>query len=608
MKISYNWLKWYVPEIPEAEKLADVFTMHLCEVEEVEKKDGDSIFDLKILPDRAHDLLSHHGIARELAGQLGIAFNDPTPKYKIPESKSTNLKIELQTENCRRYSGRIVRNIKVGPSPDWVKMHLESIGQRSINNIVDATNITMYDCGQPCHAFDLDKLASEKLIVRYAKAGEKITTLDNKEVLLKETDMVIADENNVLAIAGVKGGKIAEVDENTKNILIEVANFDPVSVRKTSRKMGIITDSSKRFENDLSPELCSFAMVELSGLFVEYGFTDFEDVVDLYENKQQDRKVIFSVDLVNKKLGANISADEIENILKQYNYTYIRTGENFEITPPSMRLDLNIPEDMLEEIGRVYGYDKVTPQAPEIDFKPEVNKIFTKIAYARNKLISEGYNEVMTYSFCNKGKVQVLASASDKKYLRENLTDGLKDSINLNNLNSPFLGLDTVKVFEIGTVFLGDKEETRVAYGDKKKITEITIDEYCKDILPEIFSERSSDLFANTLSQTISENTSGSTNQIFKMWSLYPFIARDIALWVDENISLESIQKIIKENAGDLLVKEPRLFDTFKKEGKISYAFRLVFQSKEKTLTDEEVAIPMAKITEKLVLDGFVIR
>ncbi|MES2416450.1 MAG: phenylalanine--tRNA ligase subunit beta [Patescibacteria group bacterium] len=607
MKISYNWLKWYVPEIPEAEKLADIFTMHLCEVEDIEKKDDDSIFDLKILPDRAHDLLSHNGIARELAGQLGITFNDPTPKYKIPESKPTNLKIELQTENCRRYSGRIVRNIKVGPSPEWVKMHLESIGQRSINNIVDATNITMYDCGQPCHAFDLDKLVSEKLIVRYAKAGEKITTLDNKEVELKESDMVIADENNVLAIAGVKGGKIAEVDENTKNILIEVANFDPVSVRKTSRKMSIITDSSKRFENDLTPELCSFAMVELSGLLVEFGFTDFEDVVDIYKNKQQERKVTFSVSLVNQKLGADISADEIEKILKQHNYVYTRTGEDFEITPSAMRLDLNIPEDMVEEIGRVYGYDKVTPQAPKIDFIPSTNETFTKIMYARNKLLSEGYNEVMTYSFCNKGKVQVLASASDKKYLRENLNDGLKDSINLNNLNMPFLGLDAVKIFEIGTVFLKDMEEIHVAYGTKKEIKEMTLDEYCKDASPEIFSERSSDFLA-MLGQTVSENTSGSTNQVFKMWSLYPFIARDIALWADENVSPESIQNIIKENAGELLVKEPRLFDTFKKEGKISYAFRLVFQSKDKTLTDEEVSIPMTKITEKLVSMGFEIR
>jgi len=245
MKISYNWLKWYIPTVPEVEKLQSLLTYHLCEVEGIEKKEDDTILDINILPNRAHDLLSHLGIAREVASLLNIEFKDPVPMYKIPETVSTNLKIDIQTDKCNRYMGRIVRNIKVGPSPEWVVKHLESIGQRSINNIVDATNLVMYDCGQPCHAFDLDKLASEKLIVRMAKEGETITTLDNKEVKLSENDMVIADEKNVLAIAGVKGGKLAEVDQNTKNILIEVANFDSVSVRKTSKKTGIQTDSSK---------------------------------------------------------------------------------------------------------------------------------------------------------------------------------------------------------------------------------------------------------------------------------------------------------------------------------------------------------------------------
>src|SRR3989344_8583521 len=162
MKISYNWLKWYISECQKPNELVNVFNYHICEVEGMEKigeaDNSDTVFDLNILPNRAHDLLSHQGIARELASQLGIAYKDPTEMYKIPESKPTKLKIELKTEKCRRYMGRIVRNVKVEPSPDWVKKHLESIGQRSINNIVDATNIVMYDCGQHCHAFDLDKL------------------------------------------------------------------------------------------------------------------------------------------------------------------------------------------------------------------------------------------------------------------------------------------------------------------------------------------------------------------------------------------------------------------------------------------------------------------
>src|SRR3989344_2409791 len=261
MKISYNWLKWYVPKAPDANKLADIFNYHLCEVESLEKRpDGDTIFDLKILPNRAHDLLSHRGVAREIASLLDIEYVDPTPKYKIPASikastDKSELKIDIQTSLCRRYMGRIIRRIKVSPSPEWVKKHLESIGQRSINNMVDAANLLMFNTGQPAHVFDLDKLAEEGLIVRQAKTGEQITTLDNKEVRIGVKDIIIADSKNVLGVAGIKGGKIAEVDNKTKNIILEVANFDPVSVRKTAQALNIFTDARKRFENDLSPEL-----------------------------------------------------------------------------------------------------------------------------------------------------------------------------------------------------------------------------------------------------------------------------------------------------------------------------------------------------------------
>ena len=160
MKISYNWLKWYIPEVPEADKLTDIFNYHLCEMESLDKlPDGDTVFDIKVLPDRAHDLLSHQGVAHELASLLNIKFVDPTPKFKIPESKPTKLQIKIETNRCRRYMGRIVRNVKIGPSPEWVVRHLASIGQRSINNVVDASNIVMYDCGQPTHCFDLGKSA-----------------------------------------------------------------------------------------------------------------------------------------------------------------------------------------------------------------------------------------------------------------------------------------------------------------------------------------------------------------------------------------------------------------------------------------------------------------
>lgn len=583
MKVSYKWLKSYVPNLSEAEKLRDIFTYHLCEVESVEKlENGDSIFDLNILPNRAHDLLCHRGIAFELTGLLGLEYKDI--QYKIPEAKTTNLKIQVGSDKCRRYMGRIVRNVKVGPSPAWLKEHLESIGQRSINNIVDAANLVMFDRGNPIHAFDLDKIDGG-LVVRNAKKGERVITLDNKEVELDENNLVIADEKDVLAVAGVKGGKRAEVESSaswrTKNIIIEVANFDPVSVRKTAHRIKIHTDAVKRFENNLSPELCESAMQDMTALILEMcPEAQIEEAVDYYPNKQEIKKINFSTDFINKKLRAEISGDEIEKILKNYKYDYVREGGNFEIIVPPFRLDLEVENDMVEEIGRVVGYDKVASKIPQIKFEPKINETFYKVSAVRQKLLTDGYSEVMTYTFRDKGKVEVMESASDKKFLRANLVDGLKESYNLNKLNAPLLGLDEIKIFEIGTVW-APNEEIHVAYADKKGIKEIKLEEFEIEKAPLLGEE---------------EIGGG----VFQVWSTYPFISRDIAVWVKEEEGKKELEKIIKENSGDLLIKEPRLVDEYKKDGKISYAFRLVFQAMDRTLTDEEINQIMAKIYNEI--------
>jgi phenylalanyl-tRNA synthetase beta chain len=601
MKISYNWLKWYIPEAPSPEKLTDIFILHLCEVESLEKmKDGDVIFDIKILPDRAHDLLSHLGVARELASLLNIKFVDPTSKYKIPKFKPTSLKIEVESDKCRRYMGRIVRNVKIGPSPEWVVRHLESIGQRSINNMVDAANIVMFDCGQPTHVFDLNKI-SEKLIVRFAKDGEELTTLDNKECKLKPSNLVITDSKNVLAIAGVKGGKIAEVNNNTKDIILEVANFDPTSVRKTAQMLNIFTDAKKRFENDLSSELCSYAMLEFSALILEMcPEAFFEEVVDVYGVIQPEKKLSFSVDKISKILGIPISIDEVKDILKRYNFEYKNNDEKFEIIVPHMRFDLVIEEDMAEEVGRILGYDNVKPEAPKINFKDEANEIYSKMLWARGKLLSDGYSEVMTYVFREKGEVEVLASASDKKFLRTNLTDGLKESLKLNQINAPLLGMKDIEIFEIGTVFKKSGEEMNVAYGNKKEIKEMTLEEYAKSASDLEIKNFGVVVPGDKRRGTHNYSNSLSGNLKFKMWPLFPFIARDVAVWVPEDVKNIEVEKIIKENMEDMVVRGPEIFDEFKKEDKISYAFRIVFQSYDRTLTDQEVNDIMTKISNKI--------
>ncbi|MCM2339101.1 MAG: phenylalanine--tRNA ligase subunit beta [Burkholderiales bacterium] len=602
MKISYNWLKWYIPDVPKPEELVNLFTFHVCEVESFDKTaDGDFIFDIKILPDRAHDLLSHFGVAREISSLLDIQFIDPILKYKNPPSKETQLIIDVQSEKCRRYVGRIVRNIKIGPSPDWVVKHLESIGQRSINNMVDAANLVMYNCGQPTHVFDLNKM-NQGLIVRQAEDGEDITTLDNKELKLKTSDLVIADYSKALAIAGIKGGKIAEVDSETTDVVLEVANFDPTSVRKTAQALNIFTDAKKRFENDLSPELCDRAMLEFSALILEMcPEASFEDIVDIYPKKQEIREVSFSLRKISKILGVEVSLEEIKDILRRYNFEYIEDGEFIKIKIPFMRFDLNIEEDIAEEIGRIMGYDKVKPKIPEIKFTPKSNTIYEKIVFVRNKFLNDGYSEVMTYVFRDKGEVEVLASASDKKFLRTNLTDGLKESLKLNQLNSPLLEMSEIKIFEIGTVFKKTGEEMHVAYADKKEIKEMKLEEFCFNSPLEEYPKGEVKYFHPGTSATPQEGNK------FKPWSIYPFISRDVAVWVPEREDPLILKKLLIDNATDLLIKEPYLFDSFTKpastqgeDGKTSYAFRLVFQSYERTLKDEEINEIMTNITNKI--------
>jgi len=600
MKISYNWLKQYVPKLIKADKLPDVFTYHLCEVEGVEKKGRDTIFDINILPNRAHDLLSHQGVARELASFLKTKYIDPALKYKIPKSQPTDLKIEIKTDKCRRYMGRIIRGIKVAPSPDWMVKRLESVGQRSINNIVDIANLVMFDCGQPIHAFDLDKV-NGGIIIREAQETEAITTLDNKAVKLKSSNMVIADRQSVLAVAGIKGGRQAEIDENTQNIILEVANFDPVSVRKTTQALNIFTDAKKRFENDLSPELAPFAMRELSALILEMcPKTVFEDIVDVYPTEQAKRKLSFSANRISNILGLVVSVNKIKDILKRYNFEFKEKNGTFEIFIPFLRFDLATEEDMAEEIGRILGYDKVKGKIPKINFKPQVNETYRKINWARNKLLNDGYSEVMTYTFCDQGEVEVMQSASDKKFLRTNLTDGLKESMKLNQINSPFLGMEEIKIFEIGTVFKKNGEEMHVAYADKKEIKEMKLEQFISENASlekhGYFSTEKFLVLAPSRSQVSSKKHSPS----FKMWSPFPFIARDIAVWVPKKVSSAEVIKIIKNGAGELVVRGPELFDKFEKNNQISYALRLVFQSYKKTLTDEEVNVIMTKITNKI--------
>jgi len=340
MIVSHNWLQTYFKDtLPKPEDLAETLTMGVFEVEKIEQKNGDYTLDIDVLPNRAHDCLSHRGIARE----IGILLNIPITIKNEDETARTKatLSVDVQEQTlCRRYIGTVIKNIKIESSPDWLKERLESIGQKSINNIVDATNFIMFDIGQPLHAFDLDKLEGG-IVVRKASDDEKITTLGGDDVALKENDLVIADKNSLLAIAGVKGGTKAVVDDNTTNIVLESANFNPVSTRKTSRRLNMPTDSSKRFENELTPELAGQAMEELVSLIVKIAGSNetiTEENIDIYPRPIISQyKIGISTDEINKVLGVTFSDTEIENILDKF----VSVGFSWEkVTPRQKVLDM----------------------------------------------------------------------------------------------------------------------------------------------------------------------------------------------------------------------------------------------------------------------------
>ncbi|MCX6753655.1 MAG: hypothetical protein NTV03_01200 [Candidatus Nomurabacteria bacterium] len=341
-------------------------------------------------------------------------------------------------------------------------------------------------------------------------------------------------------------------------------------------------------------------MDAISDLIYSLAGGEVESIIDVYPNKAKERLINITIEYINKRLGSNFSKGDIESVWKKLNFVYTEKDGGYEIQAPFLRLDLNEPHDLTEEVVRILGYDKLVEKIPKVEINNEKDDAYIKILMARNKLLNDGYSEVMTYVFRDKGDVEVLASAGGKNCLRNNIADGLKESIKLNILNLPLLDMKEVKVFEIGTVFGKDREEMHVAYGDKKNVVEVKLEEFIKNIPVE------------NIEKLISHSISASP---FKMWSVYPFISRDIAVWVPEGEDKDKLKNILIEEGTNLLIKDPYLFDSFSKpasmqggEGRTSFAYRLVFQSYEKTLTDEEVNPIMDNVTKKISSLGWEVR
>lgn len=552
----------------------------------------DVILDVKVTPNRGHDCLCHRAIAKELGAILKLPLkNDPFALVFDISNKSKEVTVTIEDPKlCRRYIAGLIKGVKVGPSPEWLKNSLEAIGQRSINNVVDATNLVMFNTGQPLHAFDAKRLGSLNIGVRAARDGETLLALDKKVYELNPKLLVITTDDRPAGIAGIKGGEADRIDESTTDILLEAATFDGVTIRRGSQLLKLRTDASARFEQVLSPYLCEVGMRQVAKLIVEIAGGSIEGFVDVYPEPQKQTYVAVTVEQIRKLLGTNVTAADVADVLTRLGFAYKEQDGVFEVQPPLERLDISIAEDLIEEVGRMLGYDTVPAiPLPEVSVVPAINKNYYAAERAREEWTAKGYSEVFTSVFADRGERVVLNKVDAvKPYLRDSLVPGLTEALAKNKPNKDLLGLREIKLFEIGPVWKGGREVFMIG----------TVTEKEKAIEMELVGPEAPEAY---------DDLPLSAALRYRPFSRQPYIVRDVAMWTSQTDNAQQVQEIIKEAAGDLAQKI-YLFDTFEKEGRVSLAFRLIFQSFEKTLTEAEVGEHMMRVAEKLKAQGFEIR
>lgn len=635
---SYDWLKEYLGDTEhDAAAFAELLGMHAFEIEDVRSVGTDTVIDVDILPNRSSDCLSHRGIAREIATLTRIPLkNDPFTEDVTLEPKTDAVSVSIDDARaCRRFGAALVRGVTVGESPQWLKDRLVAIGARPINNIVDATNYVMFSLGQPLHAYDADLFPKKDGVwqfgVRFAHPDERIVTLSNEELELDESVQLIVNASNdtPVGVAGIKGGKSAEINEKTTTVILEAANFDPVVTRKAVQKLRLPTDASKRFENEVSRDVVPYALKSCVALLTEIAGGTCEGYIDEYPTTHENQSVSVTLKHINALLGLSLTKPEVEDILSRLGFAFAGTDDVFTVTAPFYRSDITIAEDVIEEVGRVFGYQHIAATRPETAALPEVNARHYYSERIRDILTSEGFSEVITSSFRKKDQVRLKnALASDKEYLRSSLQENIIEALDKNMPNADLLGLSDIRIFEIGTVFEKENssvnEHMSVALGVRQKqqgytpkddtlLTEIkakletalgaSID---GDIRQGVFECNLTELVKRLGTPQAYAPFVKQADVQYAPFSTYPFVSRDIAMWT-ENMSEDEVRAVLSEFGGVLLVRTT-LFDRFEKDGRISYAFRLVFQSSEKTLTDDTVNAIMKKITKAVEERGCEVR
>lgn len=437
------------------------------------------IFEISVTPNRG-DALSHLGIARELSAIFNLPLHrDPLGDEDGEGNINEQISVEIvDAELCPRYGARIVHGVKVGPSPDWLKERLEKAGIRSINNVVDVTNYIMFDIGHPMHAFDLSRIAGNRIVVRPAHKDEKIVALDNIERQLDNSMLVIADAEKPVAIAGVMGGTHSSVNDGTTSVLLEAAFFHPTTVRKTAKRLGMMSDSSYRFERGTNIDNVRIALNEAVRLLKQIADgKPVKGIYDAYPKQEILRQIRVRTRRVNRVIGINLTPAQIETFLLRLKIDARRDGEDMIVNVPPYRHDLEIEADIIEEVARMFGYNNIPETLPAITSVLQLPTRLQKLeSRLRDHMVSCGFNEIMTYAFIPgsidesfKEKKPLLLQnpiSEDLSAMRTTTKWGMYDALKRNVLNDEF----NLKLFEVGKVFHPaagglSEEHTRLCLG-----------------------------------------------------------------------------------------------------------------------------------------------
>ena len=622
---------------------------------------NDEVIDFELTANRG-DLLSVLGMAYEIGAIYDKSVKNIDLSYKEQgEDVNNQFKIDIQTPNCSIFLAKKVENVTIKESPDFIKTRLMASGIRPINNVVDISNYVMLETGQPLHFYDADRLGG-KIVVRMAKEQEKLTTLDSQERMLTSEDVVIADDTKAVGLAGVMGGLTTEIEEDTKNIIIESAIFDAVKIRMTSKKI-LRSEASLRFEKGLDSNRTYMAIDRACNLLEKYADAKVVTGLVKYDTtEKEDKKINITQKNITDLLGIEISMDEILNVFRKLGFTYKVDGEVIEVNVPRRRLDIGIKEDLIEEVGRIFGVDNIKGKLPIFPSKPgSYDKVTRQI---RNEMISLGLNETLSYILVNDKEAKMY---SNDEYEEVKLLDPMTEERNtLRYSMIPSLvkiyeynkarALKDISIFEIGKGFSKQgedfKEESKLCVlmtgeyglgiGHKAQVDFYVIKGVAEELLDYLgYGKRYSFVVKDNLPKefhpyqtayiSVNNDVVGIIGRLhpniskeptfvmeinldkllskkvgkmkFKEISKFPSVKKDLAVIVDKEKTSGEVAMLIKKSASNLLTNI-ELFDVYTganiDENKKSLAYSLTFEDSKKTLTDEEINKEMEKIIDSL--------